>query len=58
MYINDIQTERKSEIQRGTFPEKVEKDIEGQEDELFENHVKHNEEKEMGLNASLRGKEQ
>ena len=29
-------------------PEKVEKDVEGRE-----NHVKHNEEKEMGLNAKV-----
>ena len=32
---------------------KVEKEVEGKEEELFKNHVKHNKEKEMGLNASL-----
>ena len=53
MYIINSQTKRKSEIQRGTFPKKVEKDVEGKEEETFENHVKHNEEKEMGLNAKV-----
>ena len=32
---------------------KVEKEVEGKEEELFKNRVKHNKEKEMGLNASL-----
>ena len=32
---------------------KVEKDVEGKEEELFENHVKHNEEKDAGLNAKV-----
>ena len=38
---------------RGTWSKKVEKDVEGKEEELFENHVKLNEEKEMGLNAKV-----
>ena len=38
---------------QGRFPRKVEKDVEGNEEELFENHVKHNEEKVMGLNAKV-----
>ncbi|RMX38781.1 hypothetical protein pdam_00022103 [Pocillopora damicornis] len=42
-----------SEILQGAFPKKVEKDVEGKEEELFENHVKHNEEKEMGLNKKV-----
>ena len=42
-----------SEILQGAFPKKVEKDVEGKEEELFENHVKHNKEKEMGLNKKV-----
>lgn len=38
---------------QGRFPRKVEKDVEGNEEELFENHVKHNEEKVMGLHAKV-----
>ena len=38
---------------QGRFPRKVERDVEGKEREEFENHVKHNEEKEMGLNAKV-----
>ena len=41
------------EILQGRFPRKVERDVEGKEREEFENHVKHNEEKEMGLNAKV-----
>ena len=41
------------EILQGRFPRKVEGDVEGKEREEFENHVKHNEEKEMGLNAKV-----
>ena len=32
---------------------KVEKDVEGKEEELFGNHVIHIKEKEMGLNAKV-----
>ena len=42
-----------SEILQGAFPKKVEKDVEEKEEELFENHVKHNEEKEMRLNTKV-----
>ena len=38
---------------QGTFPKKVEKDVEGKEEELFENHVKHSKEKDAGLNAEV-----
>ena len=38
---------------QGTYPKKVEKNVEGKEEESFENHVKHNEGKEMGLNAKV-----
>ena len=38
---------------QGRFPRKVEKDVEGNEEELFENHVKHNEEKVKGLNEKV-----
>ena len=36
-----------------TYTKKVEKNVEGKEEESFENHVKHNEGKEMGLNAKV-----
>ena len=42
-----------SEILQGTFPERVKKDVEEKEEELFEILVKHNEEKVMGLNAKV-----
>ena len=38
---------------QGAFPKKVEKDVEEKEEELFENYVKHNKEKEMGLNTKV-----
>lgn len=42
-----------NEILPGTVPNKVQKHVEGKEEELFENHVKHNEEKGEGLNAKV-----
>lgn len=41
------------EISQGTVPNKVQKDVKGKEEELFENYVKHNEEKGEGLNAKV-----
>ena len=38
---------------RGTCPEQVEKDVAGKGEELFENHVKLNEGKEIGLNTNV-----
>ena len=42
-----------NEVLQGTFPKRVEKGVEGKEEELFENPVKYNEEKEMGLSVKM-----
>ena len=52
-YISSTLKRKANEILRGTVPNKVQKDVEGKEEELFENHLKHNEEKSAHLNANV-----
>lgn len=52
-YISSTLKRKENEILRGTVPNKVQKDVEGKEEELFENPVKHNEEKSAHLNANV-----
>ena len=62
LYINFSQAKFRHAVVPSGVPEQVnvettghrsivEKDVEGKDKELFENHVKHNEEKKMRVNA-------